>query len=210
MVTVRPFTCLDLLKFGNINLDIYTETYSIGFYLHYLAKWPEYMRALESPTLTCFERNSTRLSDIPHTGDAQNPFPKIISIPSTCQRLMGYMMAKSEGHGVDWHGHVTALSVAPEYRRLRLATQLMLELEETSERKRCYYVDLFVRASNKLGIDIYSKLGYIIYRRVLNYYWGSVEDEDAFDMRKALSADVLKRSVIPMTRPIRPEELEHP
>ncbi|KAH8850781.1 N-terminal acetyltransferase B complex catalytic subunit NAA20 [Schistosoma japonicum] len=168
------------------------------------------MRVLESPALTCFERNSQSSANKSHSGDKVNPSSEAVLLPSTCHRLMGYMMAKSEGHGVDWHGHVTALSVAPEYRRLRLATQLMLELEETSERKRCYYVDLFVRASNKLGIDIYTKLGYIIYRRVLNYYWGSVEDEDAFDMRKALSADVLKRSVIPLTRPVHPEELEHP
>lgn len=41
-------------------------------------------------------------------------------------------------------------------------------------------MDLFVRASNKLGLEIYTKLGYIVYRRVLNYYWGLLEDEDAF------------------------------
>ncbi|CAH8827936.1 unnamed protein product [Trichobilharzia szidati] len=190
--------------------------YSISFYLHYLAKWPEYMRVLESPTLTCFETSHHKVSNVlqsdnkQESSEAHVPSTKESSIPSSCQRLMGYMMAKSEGQGTDWHGHVTALSVAPEYRRLGLATQLMLELEETSERKRCYYVDLFVRASNSLGINIYSKLNYIIYRRVLNYYWGSVEDEDAFDMRKALSADVHKKSIIPMTRPVRPEELEHP
>ncbi|CAH8462353.1 unnamed protein product [Heterobilharzia americana] len=140
MVTVRPFTCFDLLKYGNINLDMYTETYSISFYLHYLAKWPEYMRVLESPTLNCFKMTSESFSNVVHSDIEQNvkgctvPSRKEASIPSSCQRLMGYMMAKSEGHGTDWHGHVTALSVAPEYRRLGLATQLMLELEETSER----------------------------------------------------------------------------
>lgn len=162
------------------------------------------MRVLESPTLTAFtvpNSESLKGDDAPTSS---------VGIPSTCGRLMGYMMGKAEGRGTDWHGHVTALSVAPEYRRLGLATQLMLELEETSERKKCYYVDLFVRASNKLGLEIYTKLGYIVYRRVLNYYWGLLEDEDAFDMRKALSADVEKKSMIPMTRPVKPHELEHP
>ncbi|KAA3677317.1 N-terminal acetyltransferase B complex catalytic subunit [Paragonimus westermani] len=217
MVSVRPFLCSDLLKFGSINLDPYTETYNTTFYLHYLSMWPEHMQVLESPMLSAFQSTSvnpsvirTNLIDGPSTTTDLDCPPIVNSMPITCGQLMGYMMAKSEGQGTDWHGHVTALSVAPEYRRLGLATQLMLELEETSERKRCYYVDLFVRASNKLGLEIYTKLGYIIYRRVLNYYWSSIEDEDAFDMRKALSADTDKKSVIPMTRPIRPEELEHP
>lgn len=34
----------------------------------------------------------------------------------------------------EWHGHVTALSVAPEFRRLGLAAKLMEMLEEISER----------------------------------------------------------------------------
>ena len=44
-------------------------------------------------------------------------------------------------------------------------------------RKRAYFVDLFVRVSNKVAIDMYEKLGYVVYRRVLEYYSG---DEDAF------------------------------
>lgn len=47
-------------------------------------------------------------------------------------------------------------------------------------RKRCYFADLFVRASNELGHSVYTKLGYIIYRRVLNYYSGDDDGEDAF------------------------------
>lgn len=31
--------------------------------------------------------------------------------------IMGYIMGKAEGHGENWHGHVTALTVAPEFRR---------------------------------------------------------------------------------------------
>ena len=32
--------------------------------------------------------------------------------------LMGYIMGKCEGVGENWHGHVTAVTVGPEYRRL--------------------------------------------------------------------------------------------
>lgn len=58
-----------------------------------------------------------------------------------------------------------------------------------------------------LAISMYEKFGYVKYRRVLDYYTGD-DPEDAFDMRKALPRDVTKKSVIPMDRPVRPEELE--
>ena len=38
-------------------------------------------------------------------------------------------MGKSEGQKELWHGHVTAVTVAPEYRRLGVAKQLMDSLE---------------------------------------------------------------------------------
>lgn len=121
--------------------------------------------------------------------------------------IMGYIMGKAEGRAENWHGHVTALSVSPEHRRLGLAAKLMNTLEEISERKKCFFVDLFVRVSNKVAVDMYNKLGYTVYRRVLEYYSGQ-DDEDAFDMRKALSRDKEKKSVIPLPHPVRPEELD--
>lgn len=107
-------------------------------------------------------------------------------------------MGKSEGHSENWHGHVTALTVSPDYRRLGLAATLMAFLEDVSEkyniviintnifslihisyRKRAYFVDLFVRVSNQVAINMYKNLGYIVYRTVLEYYSGD-PDEDAY------------------------------
>lgn len=116
-------------------------------------------------------------------------------------------MGKGEGSAENWHGHVTALTVAPEYRRLGLAAKLMHSLEDISEKKRCFFVDLFVRVSNSVAVDMYHHLGYVVYRKVIDYYSGDV-DEDAFDMRKALSMDVEKKSMIPLSRDVRPEEVE--
>ena len=45
-----------------------------------------------------------------------------------------------------------------------LAKKLMDGLEVISDKKKCYFVDLFVRVSNKLAIGMYEKLGYIVYR----------------------------------------------
>jgi len=121
-------------------------------------------------------------------------------------RLMGYILGKAEGHGNLWHGHVTAVTVSPEYRRLGVARLLMNHLESVSEQQyNASFVDLFVRASNDVAIGMYEGLGYTLYRRVLGYYSG---EEDAFDMRKALPRDVTKASVIPLKRAVTPEELE--
>ena len=62
---------------------------------------------------------------------------------------------------------------------------------------------------------MYKKLGYSIYREVLEYYSGEPPggqkgetDENAYDMRKALSRDKLKKSVIPLKNPVRPEDVD--
>jgi len=121
-------------------------------------------------------------------------------------RPMGYMIGKAEGQGENWHGHVTAVTVAPEFRRIRLAEKLMNFLEISSdETYHGYFVDLFVRASNTVAVNMYTKLGYSVYRRVLGYYSG---EEDALDMRKALSRDVEKKSIIPLSHPVSADEVD--
>lgn len=171
MSTQRRFSCFDLLRFNNVNLDPLTETYNMSFYLQYLAKWPQY----------CFN------TDAAHG------------------RPMGYILGKAEGPGENWHGHVTAVTVPPEYRRLGVSTRLMSVLERVSEWDSAYFVDLFVRESNKVAIGFYERLGYSIYRRVVGYYSGV---EDAFDMRKPCSRDVEGKSVIPLDHPVYPEDID--
>ena len=39
-------------------------------------------------------------------------------------------MGKAEGPGANWHGHVTALSIAPDYRRLGLAAKEYMNDEQ--------------------------------------------------------------------------------
>ena len=58
------------------------------------------------------------------------------SLSSCVTRGSLAVMGKAEGSVAreEWHGHVTALSVAPEFRRLGLAAKLMEMLEEISER----------------------------------------------------------------------------
>ncbi|GAX18920.1 hypothetical protein FisN_8Hh138 [Fistulifera solaris] len=126
-------------------------------------------------------------------------------------QLMGYVLGKAEGEDHLWHGHVSAVTVSPQYRRLGLAKTLMDSFENLSiHTYNAYFVDLFVRASNHLAIQMYQNFGYSTYRRVLGYYSGYGEEpsEDALDMRKALPRDVEKASIVPLDRAVRPEELE--
>ena len=47
------------------------------------------------------------------------------------------------------------------------------------------------------AINMYEKLGYVVYRQVIDYY-GGFSPEDAYDMRKACCRDVEKTSIIPL------------
>ncbi|GMS77884.1 hypothetical protein PENTCL1PPCAC_59, partial [Pristionchus entomophagus] len=120
--------------------------------------------------------------------------------------IMGYIMGKSEGRNDQWHGHVTALSIAPEFRRIGLAGRLMEGLEQISEEKKAFFVDLFVRVGNEVAVALYESLGYVVYREIINYY-GGANEENAYDMRKALSMDVDRKSVIPLSRPVECDDL---
>ncbi|XGW06709.1 hypothetical protein V3C99_016773 [Haemonchus contortus] len=121
-------------------------------------------------------------------------------------QIMGYIMGKAEGRDENWHGHVTALSVAPDYRRLGLAARMMHTLEHISEMKKAYFVDLFVRVSNHIAISMYKALGYVVYREIIDYYSGP-RDENAYDMRKAMSMDKEKKSVIPLPHPVHSNDI---
>ncbi|KAL6766225.1 hypothetical protein ACKKBG_A35165 [Auxenochlorella protothecoides x Auxenochlorella symbiontica] len=174
MTCLRRFSAHDLFAFNNVNLDYFTETYHLPFYLQYLARWPEYCLCGTAP------------------GEV----------------VQGYILGKVEGDGPHWHGHVTAVTVAPVFRRQKLAEQLMQILEDTTiKMHNAFFVDLFVRASNAAAILMYERFGYSVYRRVLGYYSGP-SPEDALDMRKAMPRDVNKLSIVPLKRAIHPHELE--
>ncbi|KAL3235107.1 hypothetical protein RNJ44_02895 [Nakaseomyces bracarensis] len=114
----------------------------------------------------------------------------------------GYMMSKTEGKGQDWHSHITAVTVAPEFRRISLASKLCNTLEAITDTKPhdVNFIDLFVKCNNDLAIKLYEKLGYSVYRRVIGYYNSPQDgypstlkkvndDKDAFDMRKGMKRD---------------------
>ena len=68
-----------------------------------------------------------------------------------------------------------------------------------------FFVDLFVRPSNKIAVGMYKELGYIVYRAVEGYYG----NEDAFDMRKAMPRDKNGETIVVKKERIKPHELEY-
>jgi N-terminal acetyltransferase B complex catalytic subunit len=159
----------DLLSLNLTNLDPLTENYDPSFYLNYLMRWPSLFSVVEDQ-------------------DAG---------------IVGYIMGKLEEqpssmrhskHYTPWHGHITVLTVAPAWRRLGYARRLTESLEYMSDINQAWFVDLFVRAGNKVAVDMYKGMGYSVFRRVVNYYCddptgASKEGEDAFDMRKPCRRD---------------------
>ena len=120
-------------------------------------------------------------------------------------------IGKIEGKGnrEEYHGHITAVTVGPPFRRRGLARILMNFLEAGCEKAEAMYVDLFVRSSNNIAVGMYKQLGYVVYRRVLGYYSGITTNEDAFDMRKSTLWDKDKQSMYTKEDVINPDQLEY-
>jgi N-terminal acetyltransferase B complex catalytic subunit len=54
MSLIRPFSALDLFEFNSINLDVWTETYGVNYYLSYLNHWGDLFSCVYFPSPPCF------------------------------------------------------------------------------------------------------------------------------------------------------------
>ena len=144
-----------LFKLDFINLDRFSESFTLDYYLYYLKTYTEDCYCISD------------MSDMP----------------------IGYVLSKLECQDKSvsiFNNHLSAISVAPNYRRYKIGSILMNILEDNGNLYNCKFVDLFVRISNKTGIAFYKNRGFIEYRRIYGYY---NDEEDAIDMRKSLKHD---------------------
>ena len=93
------------------------------FYFNYFTRWPQYNLIAESwdgRPIGYGIQCAGRVEPLMYTD---------------CGVVNGLVavMGKSEGEDKNWHGHVTVLTVAPSYRRLGIARQLMAYLERISD-----------------------------------------------------------------------------
>ncbi|KAI4290261.1 MAG: hypothetical protein L6R35_000455 [Caloplaca aegaea] len=214
MTTIRSCSPADISKLNLCNLDPLTENYARKFYFDYLAKWPTMFIV------------------------AENQKGQIVAyVMGKVEEDPDYLKILGDNY-LPWHGHVTALTVAPQYRQMGLAKQLTAQLDRACEQENAWFMDLFVRVSNKTAISMYKKMGYVmvplpndsglvcptgpnsscsysVYRRVVSYYsddpTGKGTSEDAFDMRKSLPRDRHRRYVRENgeNHRINPEDLYH-
>ena len=82
-----------------------------------------------------FKFNHINLDPLTETYNIPFYMQYVATWPSFCAsfddpngRMMGYILGKAEGDAKLWHGHVTAVTVSPEYRRLGVAKNLMAYL----------------------------------------------------------------------------------
>lgn len=177
MTSIKPFQMNDLFRLNPVNLDPFTENFNLLFYFQYVTEWPDLF------------------------------FKSVAPVPEWAPEISGYMMGKTEGKmsKMEWHTHITAVTISRDYRRLGLASDLCRHLEKITSQEPylTLFVDLFVRVTNSVARQLYEKLGYSVYRRVIGYYGltyptdrNHVDDLiDGFDMRKALPRDVNKETV---------------
>lgn len=193
MANFRRFRPDDVNKFSKCNLDPFTETYELGFYLQYYAKWPSLFQVAEDQDGNIIGYREP--SCLPRVSSHQ----ACKTIPLTILTVMGKLESSpayyqgSENY-LPWHAHITALTVAPEARRLGIGKLLSEQLEAVADDNNAWFVDLFVRASNHKAIAFYKSMGYSVYRVVKDYYGDNTEDptldsEDAYDMRKSSKRD---------------------
>ncbi|KAF5339291.1 hypothetical protein D9757_014867 [Collybiopsis confluens] len=108
-------------------------------------------------------------------------------------RMMGYVIGKAEGQAVEWHGHVTAITVAAEYRRLSLAWRMMNLLELVSNDIYRVCIDECESWCGKGGRDEEDAFGMSALAVCL--LWRQETEKVSLDMRKPLSRDGARRSV---------------
>ena len=185
MSTLRRLTATDILLFGDCNLDPLTETYNVGYYLDYLAKWPSLCFVMKNQAghvegyRTCLSHLPSL--SIPYSSTSPIPSPSLLIYYTLDHEYMPtrLVLGKVESspapnrptaepydpntntneHYLPWHAHITALTVSPSARRQGHAQKMTEALEQEAEREDAWFVDLFVRSDNGVAVGLYEGLG---------------------------------------------------
>ena len=162
-VTLRRFANEDLDKVVSINRSCLPENYSTYFYL-----------------------------------DIYKNCPDAFIVAEVEGRLVGYIMCRVESGLSDFSrirlarkAHVVSIAVVPEYRRLGIATSLMLSATSALTTYGCSEAFVEVRVTNEPAIRLYRKIGFQIIRRTPRYYY---DGEDAYVMSIQIDKRLLDRS----------------
>jgi len=107
MTTIRRFTCDDMLRFNNVNLDVLTETARLAVPVARAA----HSGAVRAHLLPAVPGQVARV--LPLRGGAGRRLPGLQCALPSCTELAHSpraVMGKVEGGGENWHGHVSAVT----------------------------------------------------------------------------------------------------
>ncbi len=107
-------------------------------------------------------------------------FPEFFYVVDCKGVVVGYVIGFEERGGV---GHVASIAVLPEYRGRGFGKALLGAIEKAFVSRGLRESVLEVSVENKVAINLYKKMGYVIEGRIKNYY---PDGSDAFIMRKNL------------------------
>jgi N-terminal acetyltransferase B complex catalytic subunit len=188
--TMSRFLPPDIKLLRQVNVDYLSETYTAEYYLHYLVKYPTLCHVVHYDDHRQGDKKAPDSAGI--MSSLLGPFRASLDAN---ERLAAYILGRCDYAPAPpnadrsirvLYGHVSAVSVGPQHRRRHLATLLMDVFERECERLGCLYIDLFVRPSNATAVRMYQRRGYVIYRRIREYYGGDTA-EDAFGIHPACS-----------------------
>lgn len=129
--------------------------------------------------LRCFKRGENYTK---HTFDYLLTAPNILGykIVTPEDNIVGFIFVSANNGTV---GHITTIGIAPEHRKRGLGRELLNHVENALQKREFEAVVLEVRVSNFGAQNLYSKYGYVIIQKLINYYRNN---EDAFLMSKTL------------------------
>lgn len=143
MTTIRRLTCDDLFNYNNVNLDFFTETVRRQWFLCEGAQTLACKRTFHK--LPAAQSLASLLSLWTCKYKAHSIYSRaqfdlafyleyLAKWPEYClvaegpgRQVMGYIVGKVEGQGEHWHGHVTAVTVAPDFRCAKTGKRLRTE-----------------------------------------------------------------------------------
>ncbi len=84
--------------------------------------------------------------------------------------IAGFIIAQVEVEENTEFGHIITINVTPKYRRKKIATKMLREIENLLKQKGIGECHLEVREDNHSAIKLYQTLGYRNIGRLENYY----------------------------------------
>lgn len=96
------------------------------------------------------------------------------------EELVAYLIAELHANEI----HITNICVKSAFRRMKIASQLMLAVDEVANYLGCIQSSLEVRESNQGAILFYTQNGYLLQKMLYKYY---ADGENALFYRKKLA-----------------------